>query len=103
MLVCLFYSALAVLWPSGSSAACSQTVTSLDCSTKSDGIYPLKLEVSAGKYLFPEVYCEDNQLTILKRTRAVTPKSSFRDKNELDFRYNQGTIFFIVEQLITLR
>ena len=83
--------ALAILGTPGGPSACSATITSLaeGCQKKiEDGFYPMRIQTHNDKVLFPEIYCQDQEITIL--TRNKTKESSFRDKPEILFNYNQG-------------
>ena len=86
-----FLSALALLTPATKPSACSATLISWEgCETSNkDGLFPMQLKLPNDILIFPEVYCEDNELTILKRTQTAT-ESSFRDTQLDNFHFNQG-------------
>ena len=69
--------------------SCSETLSlpSL-CSRTSNGVYVLKLQGEPGRFIFPEVYCEEDALTLLVRKKTDKP-TTFRDREEIRFHYNQ--------------
>ena len=73
--------------------SCSKTVTEPDhCSGRDNGLYVMKIKVAKDIFIFPEIHCEDSGLTILSRDQSKN--SSFRDKKEFLFNYNQIGMFY---------
>ena len=88
--LCQFYSTAMLLLSPGPRSninVCSRTLTSPKyCNGKNDGFYPLKAK---DKDIFAEFYCQDSKLMILQR-KKTSLDTTFQDKAQLKFKYNQG-------------
>ena len=80
---------MVLLSDSTAKSNCFGTLLSVDdCIKYPDGFYPLQI-LTSGKKLFPQIFCEKKEITILKR-EATDPESSYRNMEEVLFNYNQG-------------
>jgi len=83
----LITEAMLVVADSVPTSGCPLILDGPDCSkVPRDGLYPMREGV---RPVFPEVYCEDRELTILARTTSVARESTYVDRQITHFKYNQ--------------